>query len=168
MSNCTELEGQPPRLLYVGAHKLEVAGQALKRPLVRERTDEGRPASQTCGHALTHETQTKNIAMKLKTLLTAAMLASSGLIVAGCAHEGHERETGQIFDDAATTTKVRAALLAEKDVNSFDISVKTFEGTVQLSGFVDSQWQIDKAVQVATGVEGVAHVKSNLIHKPKT
>ena len=105
--------------------------------------------------------------MNLKTILTAAFIASGALVVSGCQTSGHERTGGEVVDDAAITTKVKAALLAEKDVNSFDIKVQTFERTVQLSGFVDSQWQIDKAVQVASGVEGVARVKNDLIHKPK-
>lgn len=106
--------------------------------------------------------------MKLKALLTAALLSSGALFVAGCAHHhGHERTGGEVIDDSGITTKVKSALLAEKDVNSFDIKVKTFEGVVQLSGFVDSQWQIDKAVQVASGVNGVKKVTNDLIHKPK-
>lgn len=105
--------------------------------------------------------------MDLKTLLTAALLASSTLIVAGCAHDGHQRTGGEVVDDVTITAKVKSALLAEKDVNSMDIKVETFNGTVQLSGFVDSQWQIDKAVQVASAVNGVQHVKNDLIHKPK-
>jgi hyperosmotically inducible periplasmic protein len=105
--------------------------------------------------------------MNLTTLTTAALLSCGALFAAGCAHhQGHERSTGEIIDDSAITTKVKGALLAEKDVNSFDIQVKTFEGVVQLSGFVDSQWQIDKAVQVAAGVHGVQKVKNDLIHKP--
>ena len=71
------------------------------------------------------------------------------------------------LDDSAITTKVKSALLAEKDVNSFDIKVKTFEGTVQLSGFVDSQWQIDKAVEIATNINGVQRVQNDLVHKPR-
>ena len=105
--------------------------------------------------------------MNLKTVLTAAMLSSAALFAAGCASDGHERSTGMVIDDSTITTKVKSALLAEKDVNSFDIKVQTFNGTVQLSGFVDSQWQIDKAVQVASSIEGVQHIKNNLIHKPK-
>lgn len=105
--------------------------------------------------------------MNLKTLLTAALLASSTLIVAGCANDGHRRSGGEVVDDAAVTTKVKAALLAEKDVNSFDIKVETFNGVVQLSGFVNSQWQIDKAVQVASAIGGVSQVKNDLVHKPK-
>ena len=104
--------------------------------------------------------------MNLKPLLTAVLISSGAIFAAGCAHEGHERSTGEVINDASITTKVKSALLAEKDVNSFDIKVKTFEGTVQLSGFVDSQWQIDKAVQIAAAVHGVEHVKSDLIHKP--
>jgi hyperosmotically inducible protein len=103
--------------------------------------------------------------MNLKTLIVAALIAGSPFIVAGCASDGHERSTGAVIDDVAITTKVKSELLAEKDVNSFDIKVETFNGTVQLSGFVDSQWQIDKAVQVAASVEGVRRVTNNLIHK---
>lgn len=105
--------------------------------------------------------------MNLKTLATAALLSCGAFVVAGCAHhQGHERSGGEVIDDSAITTKVKSALLAEKDVNSFDIKVKTFDGVVQLSGFVDSEWQIDKAVQVASGVSGVQKVKNDLIHKP--
>ncbi len=105
--------------------------------------------------------------MNLKPLLTAVLLSCGTLVAAGCTHAGHERTAGEVVDDSAITSKVKSALLAEKDVNSFDIKVKTFEGTVQLSGFVDSQWQIDKAGQVAAAVNGVRNVKNDLIHKPK-
>ena len=104
--------------------------------------------------------------MNIKILLSAALLASGALVTVGCAHSGHERSGGVVIDDAAITTKVKSALLAEKDVNSFDIKVETFNGTVQLSGFVNSQWQIDKAEQVTKSVDGVQHVRNNLIHKP--
>lgn len=105
--------------------------------------------------------------MNLKAITTAVLLSCGALFVAGCAHhQGHDRTGGEVMDDSAITTKVKAALLAEKDVNSFDIKVQTFEGTVQLSGFVDSQWQIDKAVEVASSVKGVRKVTNDLIHKP--
>ncbi len=105
--------------------------------------------------------------MNLKPLFTVAMLSVGALTLASCAQTGHQRSAGAMVDDATVTTKVKSALLAEKDVNSFDIKVETFNGAVQLSGFVDSQWQIDKAVQVASAVVGVQSVKNDLIHKPK-
>lgn len=105
--------------------------------------------------------------MNLKTAIIAVLLCGGTFVAAGCTTTGHERTAGAVIDDATVTTKVRTALLAEKDLNSFDISIKTFDGTVQLSGFVDSQWQIDKAVQVASAINGVQTVKNDLIHKPK-
>jgi len=105
--------------------------------------------------------------MNLKPLFSAALLSCGTLVVAGCAHTGHEQTAGEVIDDSAITTKVKSALLAEDDVKSFDIKVKTFNGNVQLSGFVDSQWQVDKAGQVAMAVSGVRHVSNDLIHKPK-
>ncbi len=105
--------------------------------------------------------------LTLKAVLAASLLSCTALVTAGCAHHSnHDRSTGEVIDDSAITTKVKSALLAEKDVNSFDIQVKTFNGIVQLSGFVDSQWQIDKAVQVASAVNGVQDVTNDLIHKP--
>ena len=103
-----------------------------------------------------------------KTLLTATLLSCSAAVAAGCAHHQHNqhaRSGEEILDDSAITTHVKAALLAEKDVNSMDIKVKTFNGTVQLSGFVDSQWQMDKAGEVTAAVTGVRHVTNDLIHK---
>lgn len=105
--------------------------------------------------------------MKLKTLLFAAFLAGTSLLLGACSTSGHERSGQELMTDTSTTTKVKSALLAEKDVNSFDIKVKTFNGIVQLTGFVDSQWQIDKAVAITTGVTGVQQVRNDLIHKPQ-
>lgn len=104
--------------------------------------------------------------MNMKSILLAAMLSSSVFVV-GCSSFGHGRNGGEVISDAAITTKVKAMLLAEKDVNSFEIQVETFDGIVQLSGFVDSQWQINKAVQIAKAVDGVRRVKNDMIHKPK-
>ena len=50
-------------------------------------------------------------------------------------------------------------------VKSFQIGVETYKGTVQLSGFVNSQEAVDKAGQIARSVNGVTSVKNNLIVK---
>jgi osmotically-inducible protein OsmY len=58
------------------------------------------------------------------------------------------------------------ALLAEDDfLKSFQIGVETYQGTVQLSGFVNSQQAVDKASEIAKGVKGVRSVKNSLIVK---
>jgi len=72
---------------------------------------------------------------------------------------------GERIDDAKLTTEVKTALLKEPDVKSLDISVESMDGAVKLSGFVDSQAQIDRAVTVARAVEGVRDVQSQLALK---
>jgi len=82
-----------------------------------------------------------------------------------CASTPQKSSTGEVIDDSVITSKVKSAFLAAEDLKSFDISVETFKGTVQLSGFVKSQQQVDKADQIARGVTGVKSVKNNLIVK---
>jgi hyperosmotically inducible protein len=73
---------------------------------------------------------------------------------------------GTVVDDTAVTGRVKAALLADADIRSLDISVKTVQGEVQLSGFVDNQGQIDRAAEVARSAEGAGSVKNELRVKP--
>jgi len=72
---------------------------------------------------------------------------------------------GNKVDDAIVTTRVKAALLADESVKSFDIAVVTRKGEVQLSGFVDNQGQIDRAMQVARAVEDVHSVSNQMTLK---
>ena len=60
------------------------------------------------------------------------------------------------------TGKVKALLLADSEVKGTDINVETNKGEVMLSGFVESQAQIDKAAKLAGGVEGVKSVSNKL------
>ncbi len=73
--------------------------------------------------------------------------------------------TGEYIDDSSITTKVKTALLGEKQVSSGSISVETFKGAVQLSGFVANAEQVTRAGEVASKVEGVKVVHNNLIVK---
>ncbi|MGZ5115748.1 MAG: BON domain-containing protein [Burkholderiales bacterium] len=72
---------------------------------------------------------------------------------------------GEYVDDAVITTKVKAAVLKEPSLKSAEINVETLKGTVQLSGFVRSRADIDKAVEVAKAVNGVKSVKNDMILK---
>ncbi len=62
--------------------------------------------------------------------------------------------------DTAITTKVKAGLVKEPDLESLGIHVETEKGVVMLSGFVNSKSEADKAVKVAKGIDGVSNVKS--------
>jgi osmotically-inducible protein OsmY len=70
--------------------------------------------------------------------------------------------TGEYIDDTVITTKVKAAVFNEPSLKSAEINVETFKGVVQLSGFVNSQADINKAVEVARGVKGVKSVKNDM------
>ena len=69
---------------------------------------------------------------------------------------------GTKIDDSVVTTKVKSALLADLDVKSFEIKVETRKGEVQLSGFVDNQSQIDRAIEVARGIANVRSVSNEM------
>jgi len=69
---------------------------------------------------------------------------------------------GNTFDDGVITAKVKSALLSDPGVKSFDIAIVTRKGQVQLSGYVDSQTQINRAVEVARGVEGVQSIGNEM------
>jgi hyperosmotically inducible protein len=79
-----------------------------------------------------------------------------------CASTSKQSGTGEYVDDSVITTKVKSLLASDDFLKSFEISVETYKGTVQLSGFVDSQKAIDKAGEIASGVKGVKSVKNNL------
>ena len=69
---------------------------------------------------------------------------------------------GNTVDDGIVTTQVKAALLADASIKSLDIAVVTRKNEVQLSGFVDNQAQIDRAVVVARGITGVSSVINDM------
>ena len=76
-----------------------------------------------------------------------------------------KESAGEYVDDTVITAKVKAAVLGEASLKSAEINVETYKGIVQLTGFVRSRADIDKAVQVAKGVKGVTSVKNDMIVK---
>jgi hyperosmotically inducible protein len=97
-------------------------------------------------------------------LLLTGSVAITGL-AGGCAATPTSDSTGQYVDDTTITTKVKAALLGDDAVKSFEISVQTVKGVVQLSGFVDNSDQKSAAEKDASAVNGVRDVKNDLILK---
>lgn len=76
--------------------------------------------------------------------------------------KGAATTIGNKVDDVTITTRVKAALLADPAVKSFDIAVVTRKDDVQLSGFVDNQGQIDRAVEIVRGIEGVHKISNEM------
>ena len=85
--------------------------------------------------------------------------------LAACAATRTQSSAGEYVDDSVITTKVKSLLAQDDFLKSFEISVETFKGTVQLSGFVNSQRAVDKAGEIARSVKGVQSIKNDLIVK---
>jgi osmotically-inducible protein OsmY len=102
--------------------------------------------------------------MKLSIPLLASVLVLTGAtaLQTGCASTQTRQSTGEMVDDAAITTKVKAAFVRDPLVKALDVSVDTFKGTVQLSGFVNSAEEKAKAEQIARSVNGVMNVQNNI------
>ncbi len=86
-------------------------------------------------------------------------------VFAACASTSKQSSTGEYVDDSVITTKVKSLLAADDFLKSFRIGVETYKGVVQLSGFVNSQAAVDKAVGIAKSVQGINSVKNDLIIK---
>ncbi len=99
-----------------------------------------------------------NIPKRLATVLFSFVLVA----VAGCASTSKSEGTGEYIDDTVITSKVKAEIFNEPSLKSRELNVETFKGTVQLSGFVSSQADINKAVEVARSVKGVKSVKNDM------
>jgi osmotically-inducible protein OsmY len=97
--------------------------------------------------------------MTLFKRLSALFLAA--LLVSACAGTPKQQSTGEYIDDSWITTKVKSAILAEPSLKVTQISVETYNGVVQLSGFVDSAAAATRAVELAREVKGVASVKND-------
>ena len=73
-----------------------------------------------------------------------------------------KQSVGNKIDDSVITAGVKAAMLQDPVMASMEISVSTRKGEVQLSGFVDSTLQLNHALDVAKGVEGVSAVVNKM------
>src|SRR3954463_3299719 len=93
-------------------------------------------------------------------VLVAVLLGSAGF--KGCSSTPTEQATGQAIDDGVVTAKVKAALVQDPVTKAHEINVETFKGTVQLSGFVESDEARARAVELAKDVDGVKQVKDAL------
>jgi hyperosmotically inducible protein len=73
------------------------------------------------------------------------------------------KKTGQVTSDSWITTKVKSSLLADSVTKGFQISVKTTNGVVTLSGTVATQSAIDQAEHVAKQIKGVTDVDTSAL-----
>jgi len=102
-----------------------------------------------------------NLQRYVKIMIYAGMLST----FLGCSTTPKHDSAGQYVDDSVITTRVKAAIFDEMALKTFQINVKTFQGVVQLSGFVDSAENAGKAGEIARTIQGVKEVRNDLIVK---
>ncbi|MDQ6632676.1 MAG: BON domain-containing protein [Verrucomicrobiota bacterium] len=110
---------------------------------------------------------------KIRTLLSIGLLAAA-LLVTGCEKKRSEvtvevpkgeKTPGEAADDVTITSRVKAALAENTSYKFPDVSVNTFKGTVQLSGFVATRDQKSAAGDIAKKIGGVRDVENKLTVK---
>ena len=99
-----------------------------------------------------------NVFKRFSAFFLVALVAAA----VGCASPEKQQSPGAYVDDSWITTKVKADILNEPTLKVTQINVETYKGAVQLSGFVDSAANRDKAVEVARAVKGVTSVRNDL------
>jgi hypothetical protein len=102
---------------------------------------------------------------KQRNVMTYILCVGLILALASCAGTAKKASTGEYVDDSVITSRVKAALIADPLTKAREISVETFKGTVQLSGFVTTAAEKDKAGEIARNTKGVVEVKNNIIIK---
>jgi hypothetical protein len=121
-----------------------------------------RSHKQSINHKLTERSNTMKKSNIVIHFLVLLMLIAT---LAACAATRTQSSAGEYVDDSVITTKVKSLLAEDDFLKSFQISVESFKGTVQLSGFVNSQKAVDKAGEIAKSVQGVKSIKNDLIVK---
>ena len=97
----------------------------------------------------------------------ALLLAALVPAVTACTTSLDRRSTGEVIDDSVIANKVRAAFIADKEVKLINLDVRSYDGTVQLSGFADTESEAARAVEIAKKVKGVREVKNDIrVKKP--
>ena len=100
----------------------------------------------------------RNIFRRTATISLLVAAAALGACASTSRHEG----TGEYVDDTVITTKVKAAVFEDASLKSAEINVETFKGRVQLSGFVKTQADINRAVELTRGIKGVTSVANDM------
>ena len=107
--------------------------------------------------------------MRLLGILATALVLGgcTAALVGGAAVGGYqlgkdEREPGVVASDSAITTKIKGKYVADSVVSVFNIGVRTYEGTVTLTGTVGSIKARNQAESLARDTKGVRTV-NNLI-----
>lgn len=99
----------------------------------------------------------------LMALLALGLLLSTGCTVYKVAVD--QRTAGEVATDERITLEIETAFLDDELVKYLDFNSASYLGRVYVMGEYESQAQIDRAVSLARGVDGVRSVTTYLVPK---
>lgn len=104
------------------------------------------------------------------TVVAVSLLGAATLVSTGCKSNSgpqEKRTAGTYVDDSAITAKIKSKMIGDSVVKAHEINVDTFQGNVQLNGFVDNAAQKQRAEEIARNTAGVVNVQNNLQLRPE-
>lgn len=114
-----------------------------------------------------HQSNMKCSPNFLSLITGSTLLLSTGLWTGCTTTVSSDRTAEQNREDATITTRVKAALATDPQYKYDGVIVSTFHSSVQLSGFVDSEPQKDRAGELAEKIAGVKRVDNKIsLKKP--
>jgi hyperosmotically inducible protein len=108
--------------------------------------------------------------IRMMMVVAVSMLGAATLVSTGCKSNSgpqEKRTAGTYVDDSAITAKIKSKMIGDSVVKAHQINVDTFQGNVQLNGFVDNQSQKQRAEELARNTAGVLSVQNNLQLRPE-
>lgn len=97
-----------------------------------------------------------------KSLFSLFLISMFLSFATACASTADQSSLGEVIDDTVNTTRVKTAIFNDPELKVREINVETLKGIVQLSGFVTSQAEIDRAGQIAGEVGGVVSIRNDI------
>ena len=102
---------------------------------------------------------------RMKTTTTAVIACFAALLSLPAVAQ---KSAGDMVDDATIAASIKAGLFDDAHTSATHVNVESYKGTVQLSGFVETQGEKDAAAKVARGVKGVREVHNSIGLQPRT
>lgn len=100
-----------------------------------------------------------------RTMTTLVLATGMVALTIGCGSTPPERTAGDAIDDQAITRRIQEALSSDPAYKFGDVKVTTYQGKVQLSGFVDRDEQRGQAEDIARRIRGVKEVVNDIAKK---
>ena len=103
---------------------------------------------------------------KLVVATSSAILLATAAPMLQAGDGTKERTAGQVIDDMSIAARLKTAFAADPMTDAIDIDIEVDKDQVQLNGFVDSEEERARAVEIAAATKGVASVTDNLQLQP--